>query len=117
MSELFYKTCRHGNCGSNVMFHNKDGHGYGTDLKNLETYDLETAQKQQDYQDGSWLLSKVEVDKLAVKHVDMQYLNGEKGKPLNLDSLVVVQVDGVYDGNIHKFNMQTDFEPIYYVES
>lgn len=103
METLFYKTCRHGNCGSNVMFHNKNEHGYGTDLKNLETYNFEEAQKEQNYQDGSWLLAKVEVDKLAVKHVDTQYLNGEKGKPSSLDELCVVQVDGMYDGNDIQF--------------
>lgn len=99
MEVLFYKTCRHGNCGSNVMFHNKDELGYGTDLKKLEVYNLETAQREQDYNDGSWLLAKDEVDKLAVKHVDMQYLDVEKGKPKNMDDLCVVQNNGVYDGN------------------
>lgn len=104
MSDLFYKTCRHGNCGSNVMFHNKNERGYGTDLKNLEVYDLETAQREQDYQDGSWLLSKTEVDKLAVKHVDMQYLDRVIGEPSNMDDLCVVQINGEYDGNDIQFS-------------
>ena len=104
MNKLFYKTCRHGNCGSNVTFHNKDECGYGTNLKNLETYTLEQAQKQMDYQDGSLLLLKSEVDKFAVKHVDMQCLDSTKGTPANLDDECVVVVNGVYDGNDIQFN-------------
>ena len=96
---MFYKTCRHGNCGNNVVFHNKDERGYGTNLKELEVYTLEQAQKQMDYRDGSLLLLKSEVDKLAVKHVDMQYLDAEKGTPLNFDDECIVQVNGEYDGN------------------
>lgn len=103
MEKLFYKTCRHGNCGSNVTFHNKDECGYGTNLKNLETYTLEQAQKQMDYQDGSLLLLKSEVDKLAVKHVDMQYLDSKKGVPVDLDDKCIVQVNGEYDGNDIQF--------------
>ena len=101
MERLFYKTCRHGNCGSNVTFHNKDeyGYGYGTDLKGLETYTFEQAQKQMDYQDGSLLLLKSEVDKLAVKHVDMQYLDIKKGAPSKLDDECIIQINGEYDGN------------------
>ncbi len=104
MSELFYKTCRHGNCGNNVTFHNKDECGYGTNLKNLQVYTLERAQKEMDYQDGSLLLLKSEVDKFAVKHVDMQYLDSTKGTPVNLDDQCVVVVNGVYDGNDIQFN-------------
>lgn len=91
------------------MFHNKDECGYGTDLKNLETYTLEQAQIDMNRQDGSLLLLKSEVDKFAIKHVDMQYLDDEKGKPLNLDSIVVVQVDGVYDGNDIQFYAEFGF--------
>ena len=104
MSVLFYKTCRHGNCGSNVTFHNKDECGYGTNLKNLETYTLGQAQKEMNYQDGSLLLLKSEVDKFAVKHVDMQYLDIKKGTPTNMDDECVVVVNSVYDGNDIQFN-------------
>ena len=107
MSVFFYKTCRHGDCGSNVMFHNKDECGYGTNLKDLEVYTLEQAQKQMDYQDGSLLLLKSEVDKLAVKHVDMQYLDIKKGAPVNLDDECVVVVNSVYDGNDIQFNSES----------
>ena len=106
---LFYKTCRHGNCGNNVTFHNKDERGYGSNLKNLETYNLERAQRQQDYNDGSWLLSKIEVDKFAVKHVDMQYLDIDNGKPSTVDELCVIQVNGVYDGNDIQFISELGF--------
>ena len=104
---LFYKTCRHGNCGSNVTFHNKDECGYGTNLKNLETYSLEQAQKEMDYQDGSLLLLKSEVDKFAVKHVDMQYLDSTKGTPSGMDDECVVVINGVYDGNDIQFNSES----------
>jgi hypothetical protein len=85
------------------MFHNKDELGYGTDLKKLETYTKEQAQKFMDYQDGSLMLLKAEVDKLSVKHVDMQYLDSDKGKPSELDELCVVQIDNKYDGNDIQF--------------
>jgi hypothetical protein len=103
MAKLFYKTCRHGNVGSNVMFHNKDEFGYGTNLKNLEVYTKEEAQEYMDRQDGSLMLLKSEVDKLAVKHVDMQYLDETKGGPSKLNDLCVVQINGNYDGNDIKF--------------
>ena len=44
--EMFYLRSRHGDCGSNVMFHNKNGAGYGTDLDGLRTYSLEDAQSE-----------------------------------------------------------------------
>ena len=56
-----------------------------------------------DYQDGSLLLLKSEVDKLAVKHVDMQYLDSKKGVPVDLDDECIVQVNGEYDGNDIQF--------------
>ena len=104
MNKLFYKTCRHGNVGSNVSFHNKDECGYGTNLKGLETYTQEQAQKEMNYQDGSLLLLKSEVDKFAVKHVDMQYLDIKKGAPSNMDDECVVVINSVYDGNDIQFN-------------
>lgn len=103
MSQLFYKTCRHGNVGSNVMFHNKDEFGYGTNLKNLETYTKEQAQSAMDRQDGSLMLLKSEVDKFAVKHVDMQHLDETKGQPVNPDDKCIIQINGEYDGNDIKF--------------
>ena len=104
MEKLFYKTCRHGNCGSNVMFHNIDECGYGTNLKSLETYTLKQAQKEMDYQDGSLLLLKSEVDKLAIKRVDMQYLDIKNGTPTNMNDECVVVINSVYDGNDIQFN-------------
>tara|TARA_R110002096_G_scaffold393550_1_gene588575 strand:- start:38 stop:667 length:630 start_codon:yes stop_codon:yes gene_type:complete len=106
MEKLFYKTCRHGNCGSNVTFHNKDERGYGTDLKGLQTYTLEQAQKEMNYQDGSLLLLKSEVDKFSVKHVDMQHLDQLTGAPLNMDDECVMVINGGYDGNDIQFNSE-----------
>jgi len=34
----YFLTSRHGNCGSTVLFHNKDEHGYGSNLNELEKY-------------------------------------------------------------------------------
>lgn len=103
MEKLFYKTCRHGNVGSNVMFHNKDERGYGTDVKNIEVYNAETAQKEMNRQDGSLMLLKSEVDKFLVKRVDMQYLDEHKGKPLHLNDNCIIQINGNYDGNDIEF--------------
>ena len=99
MDKLFYLTSRHGDCGTNVMFHNKNGCGYGTDLNKLELFSFEKAQKELNQDINSLPLLKSEVDKLAVMHVDCQYLDKEKGKPKNMNDRCVVQIDGVWDGN------------------
>lgn len=99
MSEkLFYLKSRHGNCGSNVMFHNKNGSGYGTNVNDLETYTKEKAQKEYDWDEGQVPLLKSLVDALTVSHVDMQYLDRDKNG-IDLDGKYVVQLETVYDGN------------------
>ena len=96
--EIFYLCSRHGNTGSNVMFHNKNGKGYGTDLDNLQLFTKEYAQKAVAYDVKSLPLLKSKVDELAVWHVDMQYLDETKAG-LNPQSKYVLQRKSVYDGN------------------
>lgn len=94
----FYLVSRHGNCGSNVMFHNKDERGYGTNVNNLEVYTLEQAQEKHDWDRGSLPLLKSAVDALCVIHVDMQYLERDQNG-LDPNNEYVVQEAGIYDGN------------------
>ena len=96
--KVFYLTSRHGNCGSNVMFHNKNGSGYGTDLDNLELFTIEDAQIESDHDIKSLPLLKSEVDKLAVMHVDMQHLDKIENEKHCLNKFILV-VSGKYDGN------------------
>lgn len=96
--KLFYLVSRHGNCGSNVMFHNLNGRGYGTDLNNLHVFTREEAQEELDHNIKSLPLLKSEVDKLLIKAVDCQHLNSD----LNIEdpnNKYVVQFKGCWNGN------------------
>ncbi len=99
MSELFYLTSRHGDTGSNVMFHNKGGCGYGTDLDNLELYSLEDAQRELDNDIKSLPLLKSEVDKLSIKAVDHQHLNDDKNILPDPNDEYVIQIEHNWNGN------------------
>jgi len=98
MDKLFYLTSSHGNCGTNVMFWNKGGAGYGTNLNELELFTLEEAQEKVNQDIKSRPLLKSEVDKVAVKHVDCQYLSTNHHKADPYDEYVI-QVPGCWDGN------------------
>lgn len=102
--DLFYLTSRHGDCGSNVLFHNKNGNGYGTNLNELHLFSQSEAQNALNQDINSLPLLKSEVDKVAVLHVDCQYLDEVKGKPVNMDDECVVQIDKCWDGNDIKFS-------------
>ena len=94
----FYLRSRHGNCGTNLMFHNKNGAGYGSDLDNLETYSLEDAQKELNHGIANLPLLKSAVDELSIKAVDCQYIKNEDNHTDPNDQYVV-QVKGLWDGN------------------
>ena len=95
---MFYLRSRHGDTGCNVVFHNKNGAGYGTDLDNLESFTKEAAQKEVGHDVRSLPLLISEVDKLAIKAVDMQYLDSTKAA-LNPFARYVIQITGDYNGN------------------
>jgi len=94
---VFYLRSRHGDTGTNVMFHNKNGAGYGTNLDNLHVFTTEEAQKKLDWDIKSLPLLKSEVDKLSILAVDMQYLDAVKSKEFS--GLYVVQMDRKWNGN------------------
>jgi len=98
MDKLFYLTSRHGDCGSNVMFHNTGGCGYGTNLDNLRLYSLKDAQKELGFDINSLPLLKSEVDKASIRAVDMQHL---KELPAHVDpnNQYVIQITREYNGN------------------
>lgn len=95
---MFYLRSRHGDTGCNVMFHNKDGKGYGTNLDKLHLFTKEEAQKAVSHDVKSLPLLKSAVDAMAIRAVDMQYLDSEKDS-LNPDLSYVIQVHGDWNGN------------------
>lgn len=96
--QLFYLTSRHGDCGSNVMFHNKGGAGYGTNLDNLQLYSREDAQRELDYDINSLPLLKSAVDEVSITAVDCQYLDSEANATDN-NNEYVIQIEGCWNGN------------------
>lgn len=98
--ERYFLTSRHGNCGSSVMFHNKDERGYGTNLDNLETYSKEEAQKHHEqYGRESLPLLVDKVLSSAKLRVDCQYLDIAEGCPRSSDEVCVVSNGSWIDGN------------------
>ncbi len=95
---MFYVRSRHGDTGCNVMFHNKNGAGYGTNLDNLHLFTKEQAQKHLDMDILSLPLLSAEVDRLSIRAVDMQYLKPEDNE-LCKDHFYVIQIDGDWNGN------------------
>jgi hypothetical protein len=107
MENLFYLRSRHGDCGDNVMFWNKDGRGYGTDLDKLHLFTKEEAQEKINWDITSLPLLKSEVDKLSITAVDHQYLD----KSLNVidkKDQYMVQITGDYNGNDIRFVSESD---------
>jgi hypothetical protein len=97
MSKLFYLTSRHGDCGDVVMFHAVNGAGYVTDLSKAHKFTLEAAQIELGHDIKSLPLFVDEVDKVAIRSVDSQYIK-EQEKREPFDSYVV-KVDRQWNGN------------------
>lgn len=100
MSNLFYLTSRHGDCGDVVMVHGVNGvngAGYVTDLSKAHKFTLEAAQKELNHDIRSTPLFVDEVDKVAIRSVDSQYIK-ESGNSDPNDSYVV-QVPRLWNGN------------------
>lgn len=100
---MFFVRSRHGDFCSSVSFHNKGGMGYGTDISRLRLWSFEEAQQALRHDIKSLPLLASEVNKHAVMRVDMQYLDGDIGCPVDKDSDCVIQISGIYDGNDIKF--------------
>jgi len=94
----FYLRSRHGDCGDNVMFHNKNGHGYGTDLDKLHVFSLKEAQKQLDWDIGNLPLLKSAVDNASIRAINHQYLDKNENKKYEGDEYIV-QIKGFHNGN------------------
>lgn len=99
MKNRFYLRSPHGNTGSNMVFHAKDGMGYTTNLDFAHVYTLEEAQKEYELaRDGEYPISADHVDELSVLKVDHQYL------PISSVfedwcSSYVAYKKSIYDGN------------------
>lgn len=96
-TELFYLQDSRSFVGSNVVFWNIGGHGYGTNLDKIQTYTSEQAQRMHSNRITDIPLSMPLVDKLSIKAVDHQYLP-EKGN-IDPNNEYVVQVNGDWNGN------------------
>ena len=94
---MFYLRSRHGDTGTNVMFHNKDGRGYGTNLDNLHVFTAGEAQKDLDWDIKSLPLLKSEVDRLSIMSVDEQKL--DKDKAIKFSGPYILQVSRMWNGN------------------
>ena len=99
MDKLFYLTSRYGNTGDNVMFHNKKGNGYGVNLDKLHIFTIKEAQSKLDNDIKTLPLLKSEVDKLAIKGVDHQYLDKTIDKNYDCFKQYVIQIERHYNGN------------------
>lgn len=103
--DRFYKTSPHGDVGSNLSFHVKDGNGYSTNLNDAHVYTREEAQGEVD---KGWLrtsnteelfLSADHVDELAVKKVDCQYVKCFYPENKDSNNEYVIYIKGHWDGN------------------
>lgn len=98
MKNRFYLRSPHGNTGSNMVFHAKDGMGYTTNLDLAHVYTLEEAQKEYELsRDGEYPISADHIDELSVWKVDHQCL--PKNSDFSYDSEYVVLKKGFFDGN------------------
>ena len=97
---VFYLRSSHGNTGSNVMFHNKNG-GYGTNLDKLEVIDFKQAEREIKHSSSSYFnmpLLKSAVDALSISHIDHQDLDTDK-QSFYIDDLYIIQITMRWDGN------------------
>lgn len=105
MENKFYLVSRHGNCGTNVMFHFKDGCGYGTDISKLHLFSLEDAQNALDHDIRSVPLLASEVFARSIESVDTQYMDKSKNC-CDSNGEYVIQFHGVWNGNDAMFQSE-----------
>ena len=111
MSNKFYLRDTRNDVGSNAIFWNKDGAGYGSNLDLLHVYTLEEAQRYHNSRKTDVPLLKSLVDEYAVWRVDHQYIKKELlNKPDQHDQYVVVVNDYVWGNDV---GFLTDGEPTY----
>ena len=101
MSELFYLRDARSNTGSNAVFWRKNGHGYGTNLDELEVYTLSEAQKRHEGRNSDVPLLKSLVDIASISAVDCQVLPDSDG--IDSGGQYIVQRKGHWNGNDIRF--------------
>lgn len=94
---LFYLQDGRGLTGNNVMFHQVNGAGYGTNLDRLEVLTLEQAQRSHNSRETDIPLLKSLVDELSISAVDTQVQPQELNEDKN--NQYVVQKTGRWNGN------------------
>lgn len=79
MSELYYiQDVRAGHVGNSCLWWNKNGMGYGCDIRNAEKFSKEEAEKlAKSYKFVAWPCSYI--DSKIAHHVDFQYLEEDIG--------------------------------------
>jgi hypothetical protein len=97
MENQFYLQDSRGLTGNNVVFHQVDGAGYGTNLDKLEVLTLEQAQRSHDGRETDVPLLKSLVDELSITAVDHQVMPTELTDDENGE--YVVQITGYFNGN------------------
>lgn len=98
---LFYLQSPHGLLGTNVVFHNKNGAGYGTDLSGLREYSLAEAQQELGRNIHALPLLTSKVQELSIAAVDCQYLchdTNHKVQKVSPDRHMI-QVGRLWNGN------------------
>ena len=97
MNDQYYLQDSRSLTGTNVVFHRKNGCGYGTNLDELQVYTQEEAQSQHDGRATDIPLLKSLVDELSILAVDCQVL--PKSGTTAPDDKYVIQVEGYWNGN------------------
>lgn len=97
MIDQFYMQDSRSLLGTNVMFHRKNGCGYGTNLDDLEVYTLEDAQRDHNFRETDIPLLKSLVDELSIMAVDHQVL--PKSDTIDPNDQYLIQVGRHWNGN------------------
>jgi hypothetical protein len=97
MDKLFYLQDTRSNLGSNAVFWQIDGCGYGTNLNELEVYTLADAQSHHNRRNSDVPLLKSLVDELSISAVDHQVL--PEAGAVDPNNEYVVQITGHWNGN------------------
>lgn len=96
---MFYLRDTRNNVGSNCLFWAIDGKGYTTNLEDAWRINKKQAQSYCDSRETDIPLSESDVDNLAVRRVDMQYLGRDGYSSRSKTNQYIVRSGTDYNGN------------------